>query len=117
MPRKKLLMPSSAVEPTRRDTIGLRSIVKYDPRAPRPSTPVMVGPYLVGRQPLTNSIYTEYVILDGHEIVRTQISYPSEGDCHSAITRYRMGQTAWAPEATTKKTAKRRGRPPLREAA
>jgi hypothetical protein len=68
-------------DPPRRETLGLRTIVRYDPRAPRPTTPVMVGKYVVARRPLPDSVHTLYMVMDGTEVVGTSISYPSEADC------------------------------------
>jgi hypothetical protein len=70
----------------RTDTLGLCTFVKYDPMAPRAKTPVMVGRYVVHRKPLHGSGHTLYMIMDGADIARTQISYPSEGDCASALS-------------------------------
>ncbi|KVO77140.1 beta-hexosaminidase [Burkholderia ubonensis] len=86
MPRIKAL---PTVDAPRRDTLALRSIVRYDPNAKRPSTPVLVGKFVVARRPLSNSLHTEYLILDGSEIAGKQISYPSEADCATAIKRLR----------------------------
>ena len=84
MPRiKARTLPLVDVE--RRDTLSLRTIVRYDPNARRPSTPILVGKYVVGRRPLAGSVHTEYLILDGTEIAGKQISIPSEGDCFTAI--------------------------------
>jgi hypothetical protein len=70
----------------RTDTLGLYTFVKYDPMAPRATTPVMVGQYVVHRKPLLGSVHTLYMIMDGTDVARTQISYPSEGDCASALS-------------------------------
>jgi hypothetical protein len=72
-------------EVQRTDTLTLRTRVKYDPMAPRITTPVMVGRYVVHRKPLLGQLYTLYLIMDGADIARTQISYPSEGDCATAL--------------------------------
>ncbi|QBQ98188.1 beta-hexosaminidase [Paraburkholderia pallida] len=116
MPRIKLNAPPENQQ-QRRDTIGLRSVVKYDPMAPRPTTPVMVGQYVVARRPLSDSIYTLYMILDGATIVRTQISYPSEDDCASAVQRHRTAQAASMAEKTIAKAKTRRAQPPVAEVA
>lgn len=93
----------------RRDTIGLRSIVKYDRMAPRPTTPITVGEFVVARRPLPDSIYTLYMILDGATIVATQISYPSEGDCANAAQRHRQRQAeSMTTAAVAKAIAKRK---------
>lgn len=93
MPREKL-RPQVEQNMRRRDTIGLRTIVKYDPMARRPTTPVMVGKHVVARRPLPDSVHTEYLILDGAEIVAKQISYPSEDDCATAVSRNRKAKAA-----------------------
>jgi hypothetical protein len=72
-------------EIARRDTISLRTTVKYDPMAPRPTTPILVGKFVVARKPLADSVHTLYMIMDGRDVVRTQISWPSESDCDGAI--------------------------------
>ena len=72
-------------EIARRDTISLRTIVKYDPMAPRLTTPILVGKFVVARKPLADSVHTLYMIMDGRDVVRTQISWPSEPDCEGAI--------------------------------
>ncbi|WP_213778855.1 beta-hexosaminidase [Caballeronia sp. dw_276] len=86
MPKINLL---PHLDVSRNDTLSLRTFVKYDPMARRPATPVMVGPFVVHRKPLLGQIYTLYMIMDGDEIVRTQISYPSEGDCAAAVSARR----------------------------
>ncbi|RQM56877.1 MULTISPECIES: beta-hexosaminidase [Burkholderia] len=73
----------------RRDTLSLRTITRYDRNARRPSTPILIGKYVVGRRPLPDSVHTEYLILDGTEIARRQISIPDEGTCADAIKRLR----------------------------
>ncbi|WP_414451485.1 beta-hexosaminidase [Burkholderia sp. 22PA0099] len=73
------------IDVKRRDTLSLHSATRYDPRADRPSTPILVGKYVVDRRPLSDSIYTLYSIRDGAAVARTQISIPSEADCASAI--------------------------------
>ncbi len=86
MPRIKVrALP--VVEIERRDTLSLRTVTRYDRDAKRPTTPILVGKYIVGRRPLADSLYTLYMILDGVEIAGAQISIPSEGDCASAIKR------------------------------
>ena len=93
MPRiKARTLPVVDVE--RRDTLSLRSVVRYDRNAKRPTTPILVGKYVVGRRPLADSLYTLYMILDGAEIAGTQISMPSESDCSSAIKRLRDSKRA-----------------------
>ncbi|MET3820461.1 hypothetical protein ACVK00_003154 [Burkholderia sp. PvR073] len=93
MPRTKArTLP--VVEVERRDTLSLRTITRYDRNARRPSTPILIGKYVVGRRPLADSVHTLYLILDGAEIASTQISIPSEGDCASAIKRLRDAKRA-----------------------
>jgi hypothetical protein len=97
-------------EPTRRDTIGLRSIVHYDPMAHRATTPVMVGKYVISRRPLAGSVHTLYMILDGTAVVGTSISYPSEDDCASAIKRNQRRKAESLTENTIAKAKKRKPR-------
>ncbi|AIO23500.1 hypothetical protein [Burkholderia cepacia] len=93
MPRiKGQTLPLVDVE--RRDTLSLRTITRYDRNARRPSTPILIGKYVVGRRPLADSVHTEYLILDGTEIAGKQISIPSEGDCADAIKRLRDAKRA-----------------------
>ncbi|MEM5449876.1 beta-hexosaminidase [Paraburkholderia guartelaensis] len=106
MPRIKL-STAPDTQQSRRDTLGLRSVVFYDPMAPRPTTPVMVGQYVVARRPLLDSIYTLYMILDGKTVLSTQISYPSEGDCASAVLAHRRKQAVSMAESTVAKAKKR----------
>ncbi|MBN3823850.1 beta-hexosaminidase [Burkholderia contaminans] len=99
MPRiKARTLPLVDVE--RRDTLSLRTIVRYDPNARRPSTPILVGKYVVGRRPLADSVHTEYLILDGTEIAGKQISIPDEGNCADAIKRLRAAKRAAGIEAS-----------------
>ncbi|WP_081078715.1 beta-hexosaminidase [Burkholderia pseudomultivorans] len=120
MPRiKARVLPVVDVErPDRRDTLSLRTITRYDRNARRPSTPILIGKYVVGRRPLPDSVHTLYMILDGSEIASTQISIPSEGDCATAIKRLREAKRAAGIEAskainnakkpgTTRKAARR----------
>jgi hypothetical protein len=97
-------------EPIRRDTIGLRSIVHYDPMAPRATTPVMVGKYVVARRPLAGSVHTLYMILDGIEVVGKSISYPDEDDCAAAVKRNRRKQAESLAEQTIARAKKRKPR-------
>ncbi|KVN35584.1 beta-hexosaminidase [Burkholderia pyrrocinia] len=78
----------------RRDTLSLRTIVRYDRNAKRPTTPILIGKYVVARRPLSDSLYTLYMILDGAEIAGRQISIPSEADCATAINRLRDAKRA-----------------------
>ncbi|AIO40590.1 putative beta-hexosaminidase [Burkholderia cenocepacia] len=78
----------------RRDTLSLRTVFRYDPDAKLPTSPILVGKHVVGRRPLPDGLYTEYLILDGNEIAAKQISIPSEGDCETAIKRLRDAKRA-----------------------
>ena len=117
MPRPRKTLPPPAYESTRRETISLRSVVKYDPMAPRPTTPILVGQYVVARRPLQGSVHTLYMILDGAEVVRTSISIPSEGDCADAITAHRRRQAASITDVVIAKAKKRRACAKTKEAA
>lgn len=110
MPRiKAQTLPIVDVE--RRDTLSLRSVTRYDRNAKRPTTPILIGKYVVGRRPLADSLHTLYMILDGAEIAGTQISIPSEGDCASAIKRLRDAKRAAGIEASKAiKNAKKQGK-------
>lgn len=110
MPRiKARTLPIVDVE--RRDTLSLRSVTRYDRNAKRPTTPILIGKYVVGRRPLADSLHTLYMILDGAEIAGTQISIPSEGDCASAIKRLRDAKRAAGIEASKAiKKAKKQGK-------
>ncbi|HDR9100905.1 TPA: beta-hexosaminidase [Burkholderia vietnamiensis] len=110
MPRiKARTLPVVDVE--RRDTLSLRSVTRYDRNAKRPTTPILIGKYVVGRRPLADSVHTLYMILDGAEIAGTQISIPSEGDCASAIKRLRDAKRAAGIEASKAiKKAKKQGK-------
>lgn len=99
MPRIKVkALPLFDVE--RRDTLSLRTVVRYDPNAPRPSTPILIGKYVAHRRPLADSVHTEYLILDGTEIAGKQISIPDEGNCADAIKRLRDAKRAAGIEAS-----------------
>ncbi|ALP62802.1 hypothetical protein [Paraburkholderia caribensis] len=108
MPRPK----TPAVDDSaRRDTIGLHSFVKYDPMAPRPTTPITVGKYVVARRPLLDSIYTLYMLMDGGDVVASWISHPSEGDCATAMSRRRNAAAAKrAADEVIAKAKKRKAR-------
>ncbi|MFM0407474.1 beta-hexosaminidase [Paraburkholderia dipogonis] len=97
-------------EPTRRDTIGLRSTFHYDPMAPRATTPTMVGKHVVARRPLHGSVHTLYMILDGTAVVGTSISVPNEYDCETAINKHRRKQQAASLADKTIAKAKRKTR-------
>lgn len=98
----------------RNDTLSVRTRVHFDRDARRPTTPILVGTTVVMRRPLPDSIYTEYLIMDGHQVVRTQISVPSEADCKSALDA-RAALKKVADEAIDK--AKRRSRKAAKEPA
>lgn len=106
MPRANFNTPT---EPTRRDTIGLRSTFHYDPMAPRATTPLMVGKHVVARRPLHGSVHTLYMILDGSAVVGTSISVPNEYDCDAAVNKHRRKQAANLADKTIAK-AKRKPR-------
>lgn len=110
MPRPRKTLPPPMPESNRRETIGIRSIVKYDPMAPRPTTPMMVGEHVVARRPLQGSVHTLYMILDGTDVVRTSISVPSADDCRDAINAHRRKQAASMTDTVITKAKKRRGR-------
>lgn len=110
MPRPRKTLPPVAPEANRRASISIRSIVKYDPMAPRPTTPIMIGEYVVARRPLQDSIHTLYMVMDGVDICLTSISIPSEGDCNSAITAHRRRRSALTADRFIAKAKKRRSR-------
>ena len=105
MPRINQL-PHRDVE--RHDTLLLRSTFHYDPMAPRATTPILVGKFVVTRQPLLGSIYTEYLIMDGPVVVRRSISHPCEGDCATAVNAYRRSTAAKIVGDTIKRAKKSR---------
>ncbi|MGY4831996.1 beta-hexosaminidase [Burkholderia pyrrocinia] len=110
MPRIKARTPP-LVDVERRDTLSLRTIRRYDRSERSPSTPILIGKYVVGRRPLADSVHTEYLILDGTEIAHKQISIPSEGACASAIKRLREAKRAAGMVATNAiKKAKKPGK-------
>ncbi|MBR8429405.1 beta-hexosaminidase [Burkholderia cenocepacia] len=78
----------------RGDTLSLRTIVRYDRDYRRPSTPILVGQYVVMRRPIPAAIETEYLIMDDREVVRRQVSIPSEDDCATAIKTARRKRQA-----------------------
>jgi hypothetical protein len=84
--------------------------------APRVTTPILVGKFVVARRPLLGSIYTEYLIMDGPVVVRTLISHPGEDDCATAISAYRRTTTAKMAGDTITKAKKTRA-PRVKEAA
>jgi hypothetical protein len=78
--------------------------------APRATTPVIVGKYVVARRPLADSVHTLYMILDGTAVISTSISYPSEDDCASAIKRNQRKKAESLSESTIAKAKKRKPR-------
>lgn len=77
-------------------TISLMSTTNYDPNAPRPTTPLQVGKYVVHRKPLARTPMTVYTIMLGNVVVGTQVSMPSRADCDAASTRERSRLAALA---------------------
>ncbi|KVD73986.1 hypothetical protein WS62_07780 [Burkholderia sp. ABCPW 14] len=73
----------------RRDTLPLRTVVRYERNQQLPSTPILVGKHIVMRRPLVDGVYTEYLIMYGNRIAARQISIPDESDCAAAINRLR----------------------------
>ncbi|WGS50832.1 beta-hexosaminidase [Paraburkholderia sp. D15] len=106
-----------STELSRRDTIRLRSIVKYDPRAPRATTPMMVGRYVVARRPLHGSVHTLYMIMDGSTVAHTSISAPSADDCRSAIAKHERRIAAALTEKTTTEAKRKPRAAHVKEAA
>jgi hypothetical protein len=103
------LTPASHLEPARRDTISLRTVVRYDPMQLRATTPVAIDGYVVARRPLQDSIHTLYSIMDGSDVVATSISIPDAWDCETAITKHRLKKAARLADQTIAK-AKRKPR-------
>ncbi|KWC82744.1 hypothetical protein [Burkholderia cepacia] len=106
----------------RGDTLSLHTIVRYNRDHRRPSTPILVGQHVVMRRPIPDAIETEYLIMDGNEVVRRQVSIPSEGDCESAIYASRLKRKAAEQAAQNAITAaaekaKRRSKRTTQEAA
>lgn len=81
---------TALLQSPRRDTIGLRTLTKYEPMARRHATPVMAGPHVVMRRPVPDSVHTLYMIMDGDVIVGSAISRPDEHDCSCAIRNHRL---------------------------
>ncbi|WP_341868591.1 beta-hexosaminidase [Paraburkholderia lacunae] len=76
--------------------------------APRATTPIMVGKYVVARRPLADSVHTLYMILDGSTVVSTSISYPNEDDCASAVSMHRRKAAESLAAKTIGKAKKRK---------
>jgi len=111
----KLQVPQ---EPARRDTISLRTRIKYNPMVLRPTTPILVGKTVVARRPLQGSVHTLYMILDGATVVGTSISVPNEHDCAAAINKHRRESAASLADKVIAKAKKRKPRAlPAREVA
>lgn len=114
MQKHRLQVPQ---EPARRDTIGLRTYVKYDPMAPRATTSIMVGKYVVARRPLHGSVHTLYIIMDGSTVVSTSISVPNEQDCAAALGKHRRTQAASLADTTIAKAKRKSRGQPVKEVA
>nr|WP_186120691.1 beta-hexosaminidase [Burkholderia gladioli] len=99
MPRIQL-KATAPVTADRRHTLSLRTVARYDRNAARPSTPILVGKYVVARRPIPDSLHTLYLILDEGDIAGTQISIPSEDDCAQAVKRLRDKKRAAAKTAS-----------------
>lgn len=80
----------------RAGTISLMSTTNYDPMAPRPTAPLLVGKYVVHRRPLPRTPLTVYMIMLGNVVVGTQVSIPSAADCDAASRRERARLAAIA---------------------
>ncbi|VVD76679.1 hypothetical protein PEP31012_00879 [Pandoraea eparura] len=89
----------------RAGTISLMSTISYDPMAPRPTSPLLIGKYVVHRKPLARTPMMVYMIMLGNVVVGTQISIPSIADCDAASKRERARLAAVA-EAQTARDAK-----------
>lgn len=103
-------MTKAYIQPTpgndqRPGTISLMSTTDYDPNTPRPTTPLLVGKYVVHRKPLARTPLTNYMIMFGGVIVGTQVSMPSLADCDAASNRERNRRAA-IEEAQAARTAK-----------
>ncbi|RKP46665.1 beta-hexosaminidase [Pararobbsia silviterrae] len=85
----------------------------YDPNAPRPTTPILVGPHVVARRPYSTTQYTLYTIMDGDTPVRSQLSMPGVDDCASAIRKHRAEVASRETRSVIGK-AKTRGWQPIR---
>lgn len=107
MPRTTFIAPQA---PTRRDTIGLRTVFRYDPTTSRPTTPVMVGPYVVMRRPILDSVHIEYTVRDGDVTVWKAISRPDEHDCRTAVEQHRVRVAASMTVSAIAQARKRKPR-------
>jgi hypothetical protein len=114
MQKLKLQVPP---QPARRDTISLHTHAKYNPMAPRATTPMLVGKYVVARRPLQGSVHTLYRILDGADVVHTSISVPNEHDCETAINKSRRMQAASLAVKTNAKANRKQRALRIKEAA
>ncbi|WP_408409228.1 hypothetical protein [Paraburkholderia sediminicola] len=63
----------------------------------------------MARKPLADSVHTLYMIMDGHDVVRTQISWPSESDCEGAIRAAANARTATARALSKAKKSSKKG--------
>jgi hypothetical protein len=104
-------------EPVRHETIGLRTIVKYDPMAPRSTTPMALAEYIVARRPLHGSNHTLYMIMDGSTITQASISMPNADDCRTAIAKHQRKIASALTEKTIAKAKRNRRALRVREAA
>jgi hypothetical protein len=86
-------MPRNTKEPFRRaerkDTLPLRTSFFFDRNYTSPTTPILVGTHVVYRKPLPGTRMTQYLVMDGAQVIKVQISYPSESDCRLAIEAHR----------------------------
>lgn len=89
--------------------MNLISVVEIDPMAPRATTPVLVGKCAVNRKPMPGTPHTLYQICYGGAIVRTQLSYPSQGDCDAAVTAARARLQAASKKAEKPRAARFNG--------
>ncbi|MFM0595353.1 beta-hexosaminidase [Paraburkholderia dilworthii] len=95
----------------------MRTFVKYDPMAPRATTPMMVGQHVVARRPLHGSVHTLYMIMDGSPVVHTSISTPNADDCQAAITKHQRRTAAMLADKTIAKAKRKPRALRIREAA
>jgi hypothetical protein len=100
-------LPEYHSQVPRSDTLGTRTIVRFDPRAPRPTEPLLVGKYIVARKPMPGSVHTLYLIMDGHDVARSLISVPSEQDCADALRALEQRRRANSPEGRELRLIKR----------
>jgi hypothetical protein len=101
---------------SRRDTLVTRTSFHYDPTEPCPTTPILVGKFVVQRRPLADSVHTLYVITDKRDVVRMQISYPTEADCAGAVSARRATSLALAKAKKSSKKSRQAHPMSLKEA-